>query len=118
MAVHTCLVLSSLFNHPSSSHKIQDFLCGASYNATPGPLPIFPFSPPALQGSGCHSVFPVTTLLVPSCAVSPKPPVIYPSETWILTQAGVCLPVVPLELELMALGQVWTGREEEVGEVW
>lgn len=38
------------------------------------PPPIFPFSPPALQGSGCHSVFPVTTLLVPSSAVSPNPP--------------------------------------------
>lgn len=70
----TCLVLSCLFSHPSSRHKIQDFLCGTSYNATLGPPPIFPFSPPTLQGSGCHSMFPVTTLLVPSFAVSPNLP--------------------------------------------
>lgn len=74
MAACTCLALSCLFSHPSSRHKIQDFLCGSSYNATLGPPPTFPFSPPALQGSGCHSVFPVTTLLVPSSAVSPNLP--------------------------------------------
>ncbi len=35
----TDLVLSSLFSHPSSRHKKQDFLSGTSCSATLGPLP-------------------------------------------------------------------------------
>lgn len=108
VAVCSCLVLSSLFSHPSSRHIIQDFLCGTSYSAIPGLLPSLHFPPPALQGSGCHSVFPVTTLLIPSLRCQPEPAVIYPSETRRQTQAGVCSAVVRLGLEPMALGQVGT----------
>lgn len=74
VALCTCSVLSSLLNHPSSRHRIQDFLSSALYNATPSPPPSSPFSPPALQESGCHSMFPVTTLLIPSSPVSPNLP--------------------------------------------
>lgn len=112
VAVCTCLVLSSLFNHPSSRHKIQDFLSGTSYTAQyPSHLSVFSSGVWLSQCVSCYN----SSGSFLSC--QPEPAVIYPSETWSLTQAGVCSVVVPLELELIALGKVWADRDE-VGEVW
>lgn len=79
---------------PSQNTRL--FLCGAPNSAAAGPLPSFHFPLQLFGGSDCQSVFPVTTPVVPSSAVSPNLPFVYQSKTWRLTPAGVCSAVVPV----------------------
>lgn len=62
----------STIHHPVTEYKT--FSVALLTMQHPAPPPSSPFSPPALQESGCHSMFPVTTLLIPSSPVSPNLP--------------------------------------------